>query len=301
MSLAIENYLIFTVMYILLCWATYLPYRCGQLYLGFIYCMAAAGYFAAYVATEWNWPIWLAIVSSPLVGAFFAFFPALGLKRAPGFTVAIASLALMFILQTIIMNLDFIGAQSGYFGIPQTDYLLFISIVVLILTGFFIYRFDKSRLGRAAETLLFDREVAGSFGVSMERMAISLQSVSGAISGFAGAIFAFGVGGLFPAAFGFHLLVNVLVMLFVGGTFTMWGPILTAPILWGFPLLLPAAVAEWKDVIYSILLIIVLIFRPEGVITKPIIVLISNKIKGHLKRLGFRPQRVTQRHFQDNQ
>jgi branched-chain amino acid transport system permease protein len=51
----------------------------------------------------------------------------------------------------------------------------------------------------------------------------------------------------------------------------MWGAVFFAPILWGIPLILPEAIAEWKDVIFGTLLICILIFRPEGVVSKQVV------------------------------
>jgi branched-chain amino acid transport system permease protein len=279
MSLALHNYIITTIIFILLSWAAYLPLRCGQLYCGIIYCMAGAAYFSGYVTTAFGWVPWVALACSPVVGAIFAFVPALFLKRAPGFTTAVASLALVFILQTVIMNLEFLGGKVGLFGIPQVKGLLLISAGILIVVGILLHRLDHSRLGRAAETLLFNRDVAANCGMNMDTMGVFLQTAAGALSGVAGAIFAFNVGGLFPMAFGFPFLVNVFNMLFVGGSMTLWGPAVFAPILWGIPLILPKAVAELKDVIFGVLLVLVLILKPEGVLSKSTVRMIAGSFK----------------------
>jgi branched-chain amino acid transport system permease protein len=231
----------------------------------------------------WGWPVYLSIAVSPLIGAFFAFFPSIGLRKAPGFTTAIASLALVFILQTVIMNLRFLGGVSGYFGIPLAPGLLPITVGVTILAGIIIHRLDNSRIGRAAETLFYNRDVAACFGVDMGRIAMLLQVLAGALSGLAGAIFAFCVGSIFPAAFGFSILLNIVVMVFVGGTLTLWGAVVFAPILWGIPLILPEAIAEWREVIYGGLLIVILILRPEGVIGRPTL----RNLSGFWRRLFY--------------
>jgi branched-chain amino acid transport system permease protein len=271
MDLPLINYIIFCSMYILLSWGIYLPYRCGQIYLAPVYCMAIGGYSAAYAATAWNLPPLLCLVISPLAGALAALLPGLGLKRAPGFTTAIASLALIFILQTVIMNIKALGGQAGLFGIPLLEGLPIISVGAVVVSGLLIHRFDHSRLGRAAETLFYNPEVGAAFGVNLDRMGLGLQIASGALSGLAGAIYSFCVGAIFPAAFGFAILLNVFAMVFIGGAMTMWGAVFFAPILWGIPLILPEAVAEWKDVIYGVLLVGILIFRPEGVISKSMV------------------------------
>jgi branched-chain amino acid transport system permease protein len=270
-SLGVTNYVIFSVIYILLSWAIYLPYRCGQLYLAPIYCMAAGAYFSAYAATAWGWPTFLAILSAPVAGAIAAFIPALGLRQALGFTVAIASMALIVVSQTIIRNLAFLGKSAGLFGIPHTEHMLPIALLILVMAGFFVHRIDQSRFGRAAETLMIDPHLAASFGINMSNISVFLQVASGVLSGLAGAIFAFTVGSLFPDAFGLHQLLNIFIIVFVGGTYTMWGSLIFAPILWGIPLILPESIARSKDLIYGGLLIAILIARPEGVIGRPMI------------------------------
>ena len=271
MPLPLLNYFVFSAIFILLSWGLYLPYRCGQLYLAIVYCMATGAYFAVYVVTQWHWPIALAILTSSLVGAFFAFLPALGLRRAPGFTTAITSLALIFILQTVIMNLKFLGGQTGLFGIPPMDHPLMTIIVVLLIAGMMVYRIDHSRLGRAAELLYYSPEEATCFGVNMALISMLLQVLSGALSGVAGALYAFTVGSVFPSAFSFSILMMIFSAVFVGGNLTMWGAVVFAPILWGIPLIQPKANAEWKDIIYGALLICILISRPEGVISKEVV------------------------------
>jgi branched-chain amino acid transport system permease protein len=271
MSLPLLNYLTFTIIFILLGWAVYLPYRCGQLYLAVVYSMATGAYFAAYVTTAWHWPIYLAILGSPLIGAFFAFLPALGLRKAPGFTTAISSLALIFILQTVVRNLKFLGGSAGLFGIPPLDYPVITPFVVIVVVGVIIYRIDHSRLGRAAELLYYSREEAACFGPNMALVGMLMQVLSGALSGIAGALYTFTVGSVFPDAFGFSILLVVFPIVFIGGNLTMWGAAILAPVLWGIPLVLPEAVVDWKDVIYGAILICVLIVRPEGVISKEVV------------------------------
>ena len=285
MPLAIVYFLEFTAILILLGWALYLPYRSGQLYLAPIYCMATGAYFAAYAARDLHWPFGLAIVGALVIGAFFAFLPALGLKRAPGFTVAIVSIALIFIMQTVIMNLAFLGGETGFFGIPSVEHLLPVTYALLVIVGIFVHRIDNSRVGRAAEAVLYDPDVAAALGVNISRINILLQVIAGAMGGLAGAIYAFAIGSIFPAAFGLSLLLYVFATVFVGGPLTMWGVVVFAPILWGLPLIIPTAMAEWRDIMYGALLILIIILRPEGVITKAMVRRFSISSKMWLSRL----------------
>jgi branched-chain amino acid transport system permease protein len=270
-SLVITNFIIFSSIYILLGWAIYLPYRCGQIYLAPIYCMAVGAYFSGYTSTVLLWPVWLSILLSPLAGALAAIIPALGLRRAPGFTVAISSMALIIISQTVIRNIDVLGKSSGMFGLPYIQNLWLFTVLILIIAGLFVHRTDHSRIGRAAELIMTDLDVAACSGINRSTIAIFLQTAAGGLSGVAGAIYAFNVGSIFPDAFGLNGLLNVFIIVFIGGTSTMWGPAIFAPILWGIPLILPEAVAESKDLIYGGILIAILLWHPEGAISRPFI------------------------------
>jgi branched-chain amino acid transport system permease protein len=163
-------------------------------------------------------------------------------------------------------------------------YPLITIIGILLLSGTLVFRIDHSRIGRAAELLYYSREEAACFGVNMAYIGIFLQVVSGGLSGVAGALYAFTVGSIFPAAFGFSILLMIFPIVFVGGSFTMWGAVVFAPILWGIPLILPEHIAEWKDVIYGALLITILIFRPEGVISRAMVRSISTFCRSLFKR-----------------
>jgi ABC-type branched-subunit amino acid transport system permease subunit len=59
-----------------------------------------------------------------------------------------------------------------------------------------------------------------------------------------------------------------MTIIFVGGYATMWGTVLAAPLLYGIPLLFPPEIASWRIVIYGALLILVLLLKPEGFITR---------------------------------
>jgi branched-chain amino acid transport system permease protein len=62
-----------------------------------------------------------------------------------------------------------------------------------------------------------------------------------------------------------------MTILFVGGYTTQWGVLIAAPILWGLPLIMPEVLQPWKNVFYALILILILILKPEGIITRPLL------------------------------
>lgn len=150
MSPATLVYIEFVGVFILLLWAVYLPFRGGQLYNGPFYCMAIGAYTAAYVTKMVGWPSGIGLFMAMVTGATAGFVPALAFSKTTGIVTATASLALIFIIQAVIRNLDFVGGAQGLWGIPKMAHLPVVLWVFVVITGLFVYRIDKSRVGRAS-------------------------------------------------------------------------------------------------------------------------------------------------------
>lgn len=268
MPLPIYYFLAVSAIYLLMSWAFYLPYRIGQLYFLPVAGMAISAYFGGYAAQTWGWPFPLVILAGAIIGAFVSFVPSLAIGDAPCFAVVIVGLTFIFLTKTVIENTDVLGGTVGMFDLPEVSNLLLIAYILVVLTGFLISRFERSGLGRAASTIFVDRDMAASSGVNIKRLGILLQTWSGAIGGISGVLYGFLLSSLFPDFFGFTMVGTVMCMLFVGGYTTMWGVVFSAPLLWGLPLLFPSSVASWRMVIYGLLLIGILLLKPEGIISR---------------------------------
>jgi len=251
-------------------WALYLPYRVAHLHFIVVANMAISGYFGGYAAINWNWPFLLILAAGFIIGAVIAFIVSIAIGDAPTFAVVIVGFTFIYITKTVIENWEALGSTMGMFGIPIVDHVLLWAYLFVLVTGFLIYRFDNSRLGRAASAIFVNRELATSFGVNTKHLGMFLQTWAGAIGGATGVLYAFIMNSLFPDFFTFHIIGITMTMLFLGGYTTMWGPLLAAPVLWGLPLLLPQEVASWKMIIYGVLLIVILLVRPEGAITRQV-------------------------------
>ena len=267
MSASMNLFLIFVGSYILMVWAFYMPFRAGQLYNGPVYCMAIGGYFAGYLMTH-GVPFVVTVIVAAVLGAVFGFFPALGFSRTTGVVTAVASMALIFIIQAIIGNLGFLGAARGLWGIPKVSYLLPFTWALVVVVGLLIYRLDHSRVGRAIELVGTDPDLAASLGINIRWLTVFILTASSVVGGMAGAVYAANLRTLRPETFGFSVMLTASSMLFLGGRYTMWGAFIAAPILWGLPQWLPSAIVPYSNFIYGAVLIIVLVLRPEGLVTR---------------------------------
>lgn len=271
MSLAFYYYIQNTMIFIILGWAVYLVYRYGKLYYMPVANMAACAYFAAFAMRELKWPFFIAALVAILIGALFSFILSFGLARASAFTVVIVTIGVLIIFTTIIRNLSFLGGETGFTDIPHVKNLFPITLVLLILIGGLIYRIDYSRIGRAIGVTFVEPEVAVTLGIDLFWLGVSLQVIAGGLGGLAGALYAATMRSLQIYSFSFETLLLLICFVFVGGATTMWGLILLTPILYGFPIILPSVIADWKYIIYGILLIGILSFRPQGIIDKELV------------------------------
>ena len=286
MQLSWFYFLEFTAIFILLGWAIYIVFKNGQLNNMPIATMAIGAYLYAYLAKELHWQFGLALLAAIVAGAFLSFILALSLGRAPAFSVAIGTIAMIMIIQTILRNTKIIGGESGFWDIPRVNNLFLITCVIMVIIGFFIYRLERSKIGRAMDVVFVDPDMARALGINTYWLSVFLQIFAGVIGAIAGVLFANLLRVVTPRHFSFGLLISIYCFFFVGGSSTMWGLIIFTPILWGFPLLLPENIAVWKDSVYGVLLVVTMLLRPEGVITKKLINSISMNMKRILRRKG---------------
>ncbi len=262
-------------------WAVYLMFRINQPYFGSLYSMCIGAYFAAYTSVNLGWPIWLTIPGAVILSILIALIPAFRLSKLGPFPMVIASLAILLIVQTVVKNTDTLGARYGLFGMPFIPHhiTLLITYGLLLLIGYIIFHLDYSHIGRAMDTIHFDRDVATTIGINAGRLSIQFQVISSAIGGVAGVLYAYTMQGVFPAAFNMNLMMYAITIVVLGGMYTMWGVLISAPFLWSISQFLPKNLTGLSIIIYGVLLIVMLLVRPGGIIDRKTI----ERIKGGSK------------------
>ena len=186
--------------------------------------------------------------------------PALRLK---GDYLAILTLGFGEIIRIVIINLaQFTGGTAGLKNIPRYSNFTVVYIFV-ILTCFFIHTMMKSRHGRAILSIRENEIAAESCGINTTYYKVMAFAASALFAGIAGALVAGIQGSLFPAAFGFMDSINVLVMVVLGGMGSMLGSVVAATVLTALPALMQF-LSNYRMIIYALLLVVVMIFKPSG-------------------------------------
>jgi branched-chain amino acid transport system permease protein len=274
-SLPLYYFLSITAVNLLMSWALYLPYRVAHLHFIIVANMAISGYAAAYLVMTWHFPFGWALIVGFVLGGIIGYIVALFIGDAPTFAVVIVGFTFIYIVRTVIENTEAVGGTMGMFGLPNIGgnpifhrwTIIAILYALVLLAGFCIYRFDHSRLGRAASAIFVDPDLATSLGVDIKKLGILLQTFSCTLAGGCGVLYGFIFKSFHLDYFTFHLVGILMTVIFVGGYATLWGVVLAAPVLYGVPLLFPPEIASWRIVIYGVLLILVLVLKPEGFIT----------------------------------
>jgi branched-chain amino acid transport system permease protein len=285
-------FLSISAIYILMSWALYLPYRVAHLHFLTVANMLISGYLAGYLVQSLGFPFALALVAGFVAGGLVGYIVSLFIGDAPTFTVVIVGFTFIYISRTAVENIKAVGATMGMFGLPMVAgtpnmhrlTILILVYALIVVVGFLIYRFEHSRVGRAASVVFVDKDLATSMGVDIKKLGRLVQTFSSLIAGGCGVIYGFIFRSYHLDFFTFHLVGIFMTVIFVGGYTTMWGSLLAAPALYGLSLILPPAVASWRIVIYGAILIAVLVLKPEGFITRRLAYKLETTLSRRRKR-----------------
>jgi len=268
----------------LLGWAYGLMYRIGQLYSMPIVTMLIAAYASGYLVKNVGLHPAIALIVSIVLGTLLAAIFAPRIAKLADFSTALVTIAVLFVAQQCIANLSFLGGRRGMVGIPTIQNLWMVCCVVAVVVGYIMYRLDSSAFGRKLDLIFVSPNLAEATGIDVKKVSMYLQVAAGGMGAMAGFLYAMQVRTLRPDIFGFNLIVLCCVFLFVGGYSTMWGVVVSTPVLWAISVYLPSSVAEWKVIIYGCLLVVILLVRPGGLIDRRLVV----GVNGRLKRMGVR-------------
>ncbi len=206
----------------------------------------------------------LSLIVGGLLAAFGALFVAIPSFRTRGDYLAIVSLAFTFIVKSLIENLEIIGGARGFMG--QPDFAsLFAVFVVAVLSVLIINNFVRSTLGKALNAVRDDETAANAMTVNTRRTKMAAFLFSAFWAGVAGGLLAHVIRYVNPGSFGILKLSEVLAMVYLGGLNSVVGSIVGAV---GLNLLMeafrPLEILKW--IVIPILLILVMIFRPTGLV-----------------------------------
>ena len=262
-----ESVLIFLGINTVLALSLALPVSAGLLSLGQGGFMAIGAYTSAALTTWWSVPFPLALIAGALVAGLAGLavgFPALRIK---GVYLLILTMGFGEIVRVFFLNFEPTGAASGLGGIPQATTLTGVAVAVAVLLLFFV-QIRRSRVGRALEALREDELAAEVMGIELTRLKLAAFGVGALIAGVGGALYAHYALFIDSAQFGFHRSAEIFIVVLLGGMGSFWGAVVGAIAVTLLPEVL-RVIQEWRMTFFGTLLVVMMIWRPWGLIGRP--------------------------------
>ena len=206
----------------------------------------------------------LGLIAGGLMAAVFGIIIGVPALRLKGDYLAIITLGFGEIIRVIFNNLPFTGGAMGLIGIKRvTDFNYVYIIVVLVVCC--LFTLGRSRHGRAILSIRENEVAAESTGIPTTYYKVFAFTLAAFFAGIAGGLYAHKMGTLSPATFDFNKSIDYLVMVVLGGMGSITGSILAATVLTLLPELL-RFLADWRMLIYSLILVLMMLFRPKGLL-----------------------------------
>ncbi|MCX7816051.1 MAG: branched-chain amino acid ABC transporter permease [Syntrophales bacterium] len=252
----------------------------GLLHLGYVAFYAAGAYTYALLHHHFGIGFWTALPLGALTATIFGLFLGVPVLRLRGDYLAIVTLGFGEITRLVLENWgEFTFGPSGIAGIPKPGffgidmdihssavYIYYLTVVMCALTIVTVYRLQHSRIGRALVALREDEIASEAIGINTTLIKISAFILGSIWAGLAGVIFAAKTTFVNPASFTFLESAMILCIVVLGGMGSIPGVILGAFILVLAPEYL-RAFSEYRMLIFGIILILMMVFRPQGLIS----------------------------------
>jgi len=241
-------------------------------------------------AQDWD-PGWLTTVVQAIFplpvpvlivfGGLFAGLVGLGTGyltlRLRGVFFAIATLALAVVLETFIVNWEFVGGSRGAYIIPPANvpvfgpyiqYLFVLMLIMVIIALTAARMIERSRLGFGFATIRDDELAAEASGVPTLKLKLIATVLSGALMGMAGSTFPFYLGFTEPGSvFDLSYAVNSIAMPMIGGTTSWVGPLIGAILLGTMQQVATVTISSVGNLlIVGLMLIGFVIVAPKGIV-----------------------------------
>ncbi len=252
----------------------------GMLCLGQALFLGMGAYSFAILNTKLGINFYIGLPIGIVAGTIAGLIVAFATIRLKGDYLAIVTLGLGEIFRLLLINFEFTGGPQGISaiekpGIPwieldffdKSKLLYFIAFFILIGSIVLIKRLEHSRFGRSWESLREDEVASISLGINTSFVRLGMFAVSGAVSGIAGVLFASNVSFINPNSFSLLVSITTLAIVVLGGLGSVSGVVIGSVMLIMLPEYL-RVFSQYRMLVFGAVLVIMMIFRPNGLIPK---------------------------------
>jgi ABC-type branched-subunit amino acid transport system ATPase component/ABC-type branched-subunit amino acid transport system permease subunit len=249
--------------------------QAGQLSFGHAAFYGVGAYTAAILSIRYNVPTLLALVIGAALAGLIAIVIGRPVLRLRYFYLALATIGLGIIFSAIIIEARGItGGTLGLAPVPPLDLFgfkidtyfrqYFLVWIVALLMLIFTERALGMRVGRALRAIATSEIAAETLGVRAANWKLLAFVASAIFCAIAGALYAFTLAAITPSAFAFGAAILPIIMMLIGGGGAIWGGLVGAILMTWISNTL-SSTQQWSGVIYSIIMILLLLFLPMGI------------------------------------
>lgn len=245
----------------------------GMFSLGQAAFMAISAYFTFILAKMLSLPILVTAVIGIGISALCAYIIAVPTLKLRKDYFALITMGFGEMISSIVIMLEkYTNGSIGYTKIPKVKSIFWIIVGLTVFVLFFAWSLKRSRFGRMCIALKTDETAAKSFGVDVYKLKITVFVLGSCISGLAGILYGLKNRVITPDGFNWNLSAEMQIFLFFGGTNSLTGSAISAFMLKLIPEMLRTVsvfgigLQEFRTVIYCLLILIVINFRPKGML-----------------------------------
>jgi branched-chain amino acid transport system permease protein len=262
-----EGVLVLLAINTVLAYAAFLPMAAGQLNLGVAGFAAIGGYVSAYVSNNSEISAVVAILIGGLAAGGVALAIAIPVLRTRGIYLALATFAVGQIVQALLLNIEIVGGAAGY---PVASFIGFSTVVTAsAAVVLFIGLLFGTRFGIAIIAVRDDECVADLMGIDVRAFQVAAFTLGSTVAGIGGGLYAHHFNYIEAQYFNISLSITIVLYVLFGGIMSVTGPLVGSIVFTLLPELLRGS-AQWRYVLFAMIIIVVMIFRPQGLVTDPL-------------------------------
>ncbi len=245
-----------------------------QLYHVVIYGVGA--YTSGMLAKNLSIPVFVAIPLGGVMASLLGVVITMILLRTTGWSFYIATYGLAELVRLTWLKFRYpFGGSTGIISIPYPPIIggidfgasipyYFLSLVVMLVIMYMLYRIETSHLGDAFKAISMDPALAAATGINIPRHRLLACAIGSFFAGIAGGLLVHRLGAVDPKLFNIITMLYLLIWVVVGGTSTFWGPVIGVSVMYTlFELSRP--LIQIRPMFFGLSMILVLIFMPGGI------------------------------------
>jgi branched-chain amino acid transport system permease protein len=249
----------------------------GQISLGHAAFFGLGAYGSAILTATCHFPAWPALILTAAFLALIGLIIGVPTLRLSGHYLAMATLGFNYVIHSLLVQWDQLtGGPSGLSGIPALSvfglainndlrfhYLVWTFAMVALTLSLNLVR---SGVGRGLAALAQDELAASCLGVEVKGAKIKVFILSAVFASVAGSLYAHYFSYVNPDAFSIFTSLDLVIMVIVGGMGSVWGTLFGVGLITCLPHFL-GFVETYKDIIHGIILVLILLFLPQGLVS----------------------------------